>query len=223
MRTRLRHTTRLIVALAAFVATLRVVRSSFVQSDLPGVCRALCLLFRTGVFNASRPKHGLRRSGTLARPRQQARPQTAARRLGTRRRHGLANRRSRGALRRRRRTQSRLDPRVSRTESAVPLGQQGAVVRRLRAISGRATRRDPGVLSRPDGDRRFSTRDGRRVEGRPQALGAGAHGSVRFAQGQGSGQRLSALGHRLRRNVGHYRAVHVGARRLQQYPADRPG
>ena len=183
MRTRLRHTTRLIVALAAFVATLRVVRSSFLQSDLPGVCRALCLLFRTGVFNASRPNHGLRRCRTLARSWQQARPQTTARSLGARRRHGLANRRSRSALRRRRRTQSRLDPRVSRTESAVPLGQQGAVVRRLRALSGRATRRDFGVLSRPDGDRWFPARDGRRVEGRPQALGAGAHGSVRFAQG----------------------------------------
>ena len=58
----------LIATLVAVVLAVRFFHSPLIQSNLPGVGRALCHLCRTGIFNAPRANHGLRWNRTVARP-----------------------------------------------------------------------------------------------------------------------------------------------------------
>ena len=62
-----------------------------------GARRAVCPRLFTRSNHASRSNNGLRRIRTLPRSRPKGRPETTARSLGSRRRHGLAHRRSRSS------------------------------------------------------------------------------------------------------------------------------
>ena len=176
---------------------------------MPFIKEYSCISFNPWPTSAKTPWHGL---GNQLAPNQPIEV------WAEQRRHELDHRSRRSPLRRRLVGQSRLDPRVSRTEGALSLGHQSAAVGRLVPLSGGSTARDPGVLSRSHRGRRLRAGDCRRAQRTARSSGHSPRPvSPSLLKGKDTRQRLSAARHRLRRHAGDHSAIHVCKRRLQQH------